>query len=515
MATAPHRRAATRRLPGLLAILVTLTVLGVGVGFYSAFFASYDVQQERALAHAERETQAYAEKLSQAIGIYLAALDRQADASAQALRQADSPEATRRELERLRRQVDGSLVAMLIDADGKTLAVSPAGAAAEAPGPATDQTPDTPSLSVTHGSADRAMLTLRRRIDADAPAHGGATLVVQVGLEQDGGMQRLIADPAAGTGMQAFLQSADARVLYLYAAGAKPLPLDMNAAIARPGARVVASRDGDLVVGYAPIAVGKESWTVVARQPVQAIMAPVRSLLGEAVRRALAPALLTLLTVVALSYAVAAPLRRLAAVLEGRRHDEALPRGWYREAQTLSIATQATLAQHRHEVSRLDAQRHTDPLTGLANRRALDAALAQWDRDGQGGAFIALDLDHFKRINDTHGHAAGDRVLVAVAGIIKRAIRAQDVAFRAGGEEFLVLLPTATQAIALDVAQRLRQSVAAAAIEGVGHVSISGGVAGWTPADGDIGLAVQRADEALYAAKRAGRDRIEVWAGAP
>lgn len=146
---------------------------------------------------------------------------------------------------------------------------------------------------------------------------------------------------------------------------------------------------------------------------------------------------------------------------------------------------------------------------------ALDEALEAWSHGNSGGAILALDLDHFKRVNDTYGHAAGDRVLVEVSGLIRRSLRERDQPFRVGGEEFIVLLPGASQDASMDVAQRLRAAVAQTVIEGVGHVSISGGIALWTPGQCSAESALAWADEALYASKAQGRNRITRWAGAP
>jgi diguanylate cyclase (GGDEF)-like protein len=115
-----------------------------------------------------------------------------------------------------------------------------------------------------------------------------------------------------------------------------------------------------------------------------------------------------------------------------------------------------------------------------------------------------LDLDHFKRINDAHGHKAGDAVLVAAAHALRAHLRAEDQLGRLGGEEFLVLLPDTEARAAAHVAEKLRAEVARAPTPVAVTVSI--GVAAW---DGEAPEALlHRADEALYAAKQAGRDRV-------
>lgn len=166
----------------------------------------------------------------------------------------------------------------------------------------------------------------------------------------------------------------------------------------------------------------------------------------------------------------------------------------------------------------------TDPLTGLPNRAHLDAVadefLALAERSGRPLACLMIDLDHFKRVNDTYGHAAGDAVLVEVGCRFGRAVRRSDVLVRYGGEEFLVLLPDTDAAGAVTMAGRLRDSLEAAPVvyseperDPVAiDVRASVGVASWREGIGSVAGLVALADRALYRAKALGRDRVELAA---
>ena len=158
--------------------------------------------------------------------------------------------------------------------------------------------------------------------------------------------------------------------------------------------------------------------------------------------------------------------------------------------------------------ARLEALLRQDALTGLSNRRAiltqLGGMVSGARRHGHPLSIAVLDLDHFKRINDRHGHKTGDRVLVAATEAIGAHLRAEDQFGRLGGEEFLVLLPDTDEHAATRVAEKLRDEVADANTPV--PVTVSIGVATWDgEAPEDL---LQRADEALYAAKQAGRDRV-------
>jgi diguanylate cyclase (GGDEF)-like protein len=153
-----------------------------------------------------------------------------------------------------------------------------------------------------------------------------------------------------------------------------------------------------------------------------------------------------------------------------------------------------------------------DSLTGIRNRLALDEANVRLLEQGgrlrpQPFALILFDLDHFKTYNDEHGHQAGDAALGRIGEILRRATRGTDVAFRYGGEEFLLLVPETDLNGAIAVAERVR--VATEESDDLPPFTISGGVAIWDPVDGrDPQPLLRRADTALYLAKRGGRNRI-------
>ena len=158
----------------------------------------------------------------------------------------------------------------------------------------------------------------------------------------------------------------------------------------------------------------------------------------------------------------------------------------------------------------------TDPLTGVYNRRTFkelaEPNLSRSRRAHAPVSLLMLDLDHFKRINDTYGHLAGDDVLKAFATLVRNCLRKEDLLARYGGEEFVVLLPGSSQDAAAALAERIREQVAALPMEANGHrarVTVSIGSAS---EKGDtlpsLEAMLGRADEALYQAKREGRNRV-------
>ena len=155
---------------------------------------------------------------------------------------------------------------------------------------------------------------------------------------------------------------------------------------------------------------------------------------------------------------------------------------------------------------------NTDPLTGLTNRRQLkermDVELSKARRHGHPLSALMTDIDHFKFINDTFGHGAGDAVLIGVASILKQTCRKEDIVARYGGEEFIVLLPDSPAAAALDCAERIRKAIEENVFPEIDRkVTVSLGATLFGPTDTEDSF-IGRADAALYEAKASGRNRV-------
>jgi len=160
----------------------------------------------------------------------------------------------------------------------------------------------------------------------------------------------------------------------------------------------------------------------------------------------------------------------------------------------------------------------TDSLTGALSRRAFreegQRALELAKRHKHATSCVMLDLDHFKRINDTYGHGVGDLVLRTTVGVCREHVRAADLVGRVGGEEFVILLPHTAQPAALAVAEKLRLALAGIEIragEEAIRVSASFGVATTEAGVHDLDELLRRADKALYTAKEAGRNVCRAW----
>ena len=213
---------------------------------------------------------------------------------------------------------------------------------------------------------------------------------------------------------------------------------------------------------------------------------------------------------------LAAPLRvngRIeGAIVLSRRVDADWPDSAHRFLEAAAVEASAALGRV-YSLREAETRATTDALTGLPNRRYFDeylGLLARRRRAEDRVGVLMIDIDRFKRLNDTFGHGVGDHVLREVAQAIAAAVRDDDVPARFGGEEFAVLLRNPTPAIAVEVGERVRRSVAALDLRrmGVPGVSVSVGVAVAEVSDEPLDEIIDRADQALYRAKRGGRDRV-------
>lgn len=185
-------------------------------------------------------------------------------------------------------------------------------------------------------------------------------------------------------------------------------------------------------------------------------------------------------------------------------------------------SSQLELTSMRDRLGQLESEAIKDPLTGLLNRRGFDQAVQQLRFSGASltsATLLMLDLDHFKRINDSYGHLFGDQVLCATAKVLNSVIKGRDIAARFGGEEFLILLPGTPESGAVALAEQFRQAFARAKVRRAGsdkvidQLTVSIGVA--VPRqDEPLDRTIDRADTALYRAKNDGRNCVRIAAAA-
>lgn len=283
-------------------------------------------------------------------------------------------------------------------------------------------------------------------------------------------------------------------------------------------------------------------WKIVVRQPEATALAPVRALRNQLLGLGLAAAAFFALVAYRLAGKISQPIEQLAEAvrhIEKRDRDPVYPDGrQMREISQLKRSIQSmteTLLRHEQELEAVNAslekqveeRTHAltlanqelerlatqDGLTGVNNRRRFDEKLQElfllFKRRESSFTLLVVDVDHFKHINDAHGHPAGDAVLKQLARLLSESIRSTDFVARYGGEEFVVLLPgTKDVQEGVLVAEKIRRIVSAGHFPAIGHVTVSLGLSCSSPSDLSGADIMQRADSALYQAKTQGRDCV-------
>ena len=280
------------------------------------------------------------------------------------------------------------------------------------------------------------------------------------------------------------------------------------------GTQLVTNSKGvEMLAGYAPMTVAP--WGVVTQRPLENTLAPLDDLMWQVFIKTAPIGVLTFILIWVLARLIAQPLRQLAETANTLdRPSTSLEltqiRSWYFESNELRKAMLKGVGLLQSKIGLLRQEAQTDPLTCLHNRRSLDMKISHLIAQRCPFAVLAIDIDHFKRVNDEFGHDIGDVVLQSLAKILLDVTRDSDVVARTGGEEFIVIMPSVEAKRAYQLAERLRMRVSESYIDPVGCINVSIGISGWPIEQLSIDEVFKLADQALYQAKKTGRNRSVV-----
>ncbi|TBU94410.1 sensor domain-containing diguanylate cyclase [Phytopseudomonas dryadis] len=513
----------------LRTLMLMLSALTALVMLVTSFFASYHVQRQLLIDNAQQSNQVYASKLASITDIYLHnALQQLAySANLQVSRFAD-PVLMQAETERLLRQTNSFNSTFVIDAEGVVRATSPSmpwavGKTLDTDGARQALIERRPLVSRPYMSAASNLVVALSQPVFDAEGRYLGYVGGSIYLHQSNVLNRLLGEHYYRDGSYLYVVDSDRRLLYHPDEGRvgsiveQSGLLDMLATQDTGTLRTANSRGDVLLAGYATVA--SVGWGIVSQRPLKQTVAPLNHLMLNVLIISAPLILVGCLFIWWLALTIARPLWQLAASAHeldqpGTAERIGEVRSWYFEAAELKRALLLGLNLLHERIGKLKRDVQTDPLTGLNNRRGVQPMLAIWQAEGLPFSAIALDIDHFKRINDSHGHHIGDTVLQKLADLMRGSSRGGDVLCRTGGEEFLMLLPGTAMEAATAVAERLRQSVEQVDFPGVGRITLSLGVAHWHPGSRQEPADVLKAaDRQLYLAKAGGRNRVSVEPG--
>lgn len=510
-------RRCTITLRGLILVFVLLTTLAT---LCNSLFVAYRVQRD-ALIHSQLETNsAYAAKVASGIGEFLASAHRNLSYSAAILSQnMGDPMVIRAEAMRLQAQDSYFNSIAIVDANGRVQQAYPdslqiVGTTLRSVGVLQALKERRPLVSQAYVSvAGNLVVFISQPIVSPSGEFlgvvGGSVYILKQSV-----LHSIISSHFQHDGAFAFVADRNRRLLYhpdsSKLGNVLGASLSVDAALrGESGAMPIINYQGiAMLSGYAPVP--DANWAVVTQQPRSVTLAPLRQLMIAMLMDIIPASLVGLVMIWLGAMLITRPLRQLA---KGANHLSAPEttgqlrdvKAWYAEAAAIRQALLTGVQLLQQKLGQLSHEAQSDPLTGLANRRALDSALELLQETRLQYSVLALDIDFFKRVNDTYGHDAGDVALKHVAATLQQHSRSEDLACRSGGEEFILLLPDTSLDIASGIAERIRKAIEATEVPGVGHLTISIGVAF---GDGEPEAVLKSADERLYQAKQTGRNRV-------
>lgn len=504
-------------------LILLLTLLSATLTFLNGFQASYRTLREQLMTQTLEANRVYAQKLADIADLYFRTAQQQLAFSAEALAGnfADR-QRMNEEIRRFGRLGNGFNAVLVVREDGIVLAASPeAGAQVGAPvqseGARTALAQRMPLLSTPYLDSDAHYTVFLSHPIFDAGHRylgyvGGALY-----LHERNVLHMLLGNHHYSDGSYLYVVDGTGRLLYHQRPERIGERVDSNPvvqAVMRGGSgaqRVVNTQGVDMLAGYATVP--STGWGIIAQRPVAVTLEELTSLAARIVRDSIPFTVLSLLLFWFVASAVSRPLRQLSSCARELDAPDAPARisqirTWFHEADRLKHAMLAGSYLFHSKLGKLNQENITDHLTGLVNRRGMELALESWQSLSLPFAVLAIDADHFKSINDTFGHDMGDRVLCFLAEKMADSCRSGDLLCRSGGEEFIALLPGPGLEEAQQIAERLCDIIAHAPSPLGTPVTVSIGVAHYPTSASDVAQVLKQADQALYAAKRNGRNQV-------
>jgi diguanylate cyclase (GGDEF)-like protein len=504
----------------LIVSLSALTALGMLAG---SFYASYDVQRRLLIENALDSNHAYATKLAVSTEAYLRSALQQLNFSARLQgRSFDDQQILQDEAERLLRQTTSFNSVAVVDRAGVVRATAPFSLSIQ--GKRLDSVGAHEALRNRAATVSSPYLSAAGNlvvfISQPITSSNGSYLGYVGGtlhLKHDNTLRQLLTEQHGQEGSYLYVVDRNKRLVYhpeperVGTLVAKNALADNLASVSDGAQRVINSQGVEMLAGFATVPTA--GWGIVSQRPVDETLVPLDDLMLSVVMKTLPFAIISFALIWWIARRISLPLTLMARDAPEIGRSETAERikvinAWYFEAEELKRALLVGLEQMHDRLGELNHEAQTDPLTGLNNRRCMELALKRWKAERKQFSVIAIDIDHFKSVNDTYGHDLGDIVLKRVAELIVQYSRESDVPCRTGGEEFSILLPGTGIETAHTVAERLRLAVESTMFPGVGRLTISLGVAQSSSNFSSPIQTLKTADELLYEAKSSGRNRV-------
>ncbi|MBQ4878978.1 GGDEF domain-containing protein [Pseudoalteromonas luteoviolacea] len=499
-------------------LILALATCGVVLSLLNTLFASYQVHKEAFIKDTLHANQTYATKLAEVTQLFLQSVNSQLNVSAFHIAEnIDDTSLVNAELERLLSQTNSFDSLVVASADGQIIAVRP----------------ELPVLGQSISSQQLHKVMLQKPVVLDPFVSPAGNLMISptyplfdgqgqylgfvaggIYLHGDTILNRLLGRHHYADGSYSYVVDKAHRILYHPDPDRIGEQVSNNVVIDRvlngqTGAmELVNSSDKQMIAGFA--AIPMTGWGVVSQRPLISILNQLAITHRSVVYSSVPFTIVILGWVFVVGFLIARPLTVLAkqlTVVENKNVSGAGVSAWYYEVANLKCALLQSHRAVRQVISALDADRKTDKLTALHNRLSLDLWLENAIKSKVGFSVLAIDIDHFKSINDSHGHCTGDKVLKELAKLMIQNARANDFCCRVGGEEFLIFMPNQSLSQAMITAERLRTLISNHTMPNGIRVTVSIGVSQWPNNSMQIDKVIEMADKALYQAKQSGRNK--------
>lgn len=507
-------------LRGLIFFVVILSVLAT---LANGLIVAYRIQRDALIHSALEANNAYAAKMASSIGDFLTAAQSRLKYSADILATRwDDPAALQAEALRLQAQDADFNAIVIVDVNGKVLQTAPqtlriVGSTLRPKGLESALAQQRPLISAAYLSMTGNLVVAISQPIFSVTGQFIGSIGGSVYLLKQSALHSVISNHFHREGTLALVVDGNRRLLYHPNYKRIGREMDRNAAIdaalqGHSGSMQVSAPTGvSLLTGYAPVPAA--NWAVVVELPAERALSTLAQLLREVFQGMIPAGIIGFGLVFAAAALIARPLRQLSAIAGQLSTPETTTRlqrvhAWYLEASSIRQAMLTGVQLLQQKLGQLAREAQSDPLTGLANRRAMTDVLEVLEQAEQPYSLLAMDIDHFKRVNDTHGHDAGDSALQFISDILKRNSRTGDLACRHGGEEFTLVLPNTALEVAIAIAERIRETIASSEIPGIGKLTLSVGVACRSNEAPTADAVMRAADECLYRAKSQGRNRV-------
>lgn len=505
----------------ILLLAITATILT----FLNSFYSNYEVQKELLITQAIDVNRAYASKLSDTTNVFLSSTTQQLAYAAKNLsNKMNDSSALKEEVNRLKYQTDSFNSVVISNNTGLTQAASPetlglVGKQLKSRGSMEALKEKKALISKPYISTIKNLLIFISSPIFDSEQNYVGFLGGTIYLKKPNILNEILGEHYYQDGSYIYVIDKEKQILYhpdqerigTYINGNDGMgDITSN----KDGGLVLRNSKGiEMLAGYSRVP--STGWIIITQSPLRSSLEPLTGIMEKVILRTLPIGFAIFIFIWIFASAISRPLQQLADKARSLdsptiNNDIEKINSWYVESLSLKKAILNGVKLLQRQIGQLRLDANTDPLTGANNRRAFQTALKELAIEKSMFSVLSLDIDYFKRINDTYGHAVGDDVLKQQVQIMRRFSRSSDMVARTGGEEFVLLLKGTPLDNAFLIAERLRLAIFEEEFDVVGHITVSIGVVTWIEDSVSIEETLSLVDKALYKAKIQGRNRCVV-----